>query len=187
MRRFTRLLLLTGTVSCAALLAAMLAGCPVQVPGYGMLTGIDPELVGTWKGSGQNTLGSHSATFVFRSDGRFTQTHSGSGFTGSLGGNYGTDAERTPIAVDLVATESSVGLQPPGKVTPGIYEIDGDTLRLGYNPSASGRPQFIETAFQRYTLTRQSDKAVDPADEDDLAGDADAALAAAESLIGLGD
>ena len=45
MRRFTRLLLLTGTVSCAALLAATLAGCPVQVPGYGMLTGIDPELV----------------------------------------------------------------------------------------------------------------------------------------------
>ena len=185
MRRFTRLLLLTGTVSCAALLAAMLAGCPVQVPGYGMLTGIDPELVGTWKGSGQNLVGSGAATLVFRADGRFTQTHSD---VVLIGGNYGVDTTPSPNHIDLVETESNIPtFRPTGILNPGIYEIDGDSLQLGYNAPSAGRPQSIETADAHYQLTRQPDKALDPADADDVAGDADAALAGAESLIGLGD
>lgn len=185
MRRFTRLLLLTGTVACTVLLAATLAGCPVQVPGYGMLTGIDPELVGTWKGSGTNQMGSHGATFVFGEDGNFAVKGSrGDAYSG----RYGVDTAPSPNHIDLVTTGSNMPtFWPTGRPQPGIYEIDGDSLRLGYNTPGAGRPQSIETAGADYRLTRQSGKALDPADDDDVASDADAALAAAESLIGLGN
>lgn len=152
-----------------------------------MLTGIDSELVGTWKGSVQNTFDSAGATFVFRADGRFTMTISGGGVTASNGGDYGTNAGQSPRSLDMLVTETSLGIPPTGLVARCLYEIDGDTLRMGHNPAGEPRPQFIETAAQRFTLTRQPDKTLDPAVEDDVASDADAALAGTESLIGLGD
>ena len=57
-------------------------------------------------------------------------------------GTYTIDAAKKPKHVDVKGTEGP----NQGKTYPGIYELDGDTLKICYDLSGKARPKEFKTA-----------------------------------------
>jgi uncharacterized protein (TIGR03067 family) len=66
-------------------------------------------------------------------------------------GTFTIDASREPPAIDLVEQDGPEDVK--GKVQRGVYELDGDTLRVCVNPRAvTERPKELRTAAGEETM-----------------------------------
>ena len=66
-------------------------------------------------------------------------------------GAYATDSSRSPKTIDVCFSESDVPELIDAPLL-GIYEVDGDRLRICYGPPGGGRPPafLIEKGAGRY-------------------------------------
>ena len=124
-----------------------------------LLLGADSKnekLEGTWKavaavqnGQEQNDAGEHTLTFTGDT---FTVARDGET---RMKGTFKTDATKKPKTIDWIVKEG----RNAGKTIVGIYELDGDTLKVCFDPTgrAGDRPtEFKTTADSGRTLLSSS-------------------------------
>jgi uncharacterized protein (TIGR03067 family) len=102
------------------------------------------KLAGTWIGVSGEETGKKAPEkeikqlkLVFAGD-KFTATAGGKLV---MKGSVRVDPARKPKTIDLV----SDGPRQKGKISPGIYELDGDTLRLCLVDTGAERPKEFST------------------------------------------
>lgn len=79
-------------------------------------------------------------------------------------GTYTFDPAKKPKTIDLAVAEG----EGKGTVRPGVYELDGDTLKLCFDPQGKKRPAGFESAAESghtlAVLQRERKAGVDPRD-----------------------
>jgi len=80
----------------------------------------------------------------------------GAGFTGSTKGTFRVDPTGRPPTIDLVPADGS----HKGKTFPGIYALEGDTLKACYDTTGKERPKHLTTkdAVGQIMLTYKREK-----------------------------
>ncbi len=153
-------------VGAALVLSATCVSQAAQPPAIppGIAPELNPDLRGGWvivgvEKNGKKLAGFSAAVWEFRA-GQIIKKSSKSptAFTTS---KFVADATKNPKEINL-----TVGAAPPGGVAnslPGIYQVEGDTLKLCYSPlnkANNMRPNMFQTiandGFTLYTLKRQN-------------------------------
>jgi uncharacterized protein (TIGR03067 family) len=99
----------------------------------------DP-LQGTWtivsmERDGKKVTAADKALTVTIKGSEYTFPSAG-GFTKSQEGTYKLDPSKDPKTLDVLPTDGPI----KGKTFPGIYELDGDTLKACFDAAGKGRP-----------------------------------------------
>src|SRR5262249_43942677 len=141
----TRMRIALGTLLCTLVLTGARADDKADVEKE------LKKLQGTWTFESVETGGKQLPAAEFKG---MTVTFEGDKFTVKKGdeviqaATQKLDPSKSPKAIDVTVTE---GLNK-GAVMPGIYEIDGDTLKVCFDPEGKKRPTEFKTASGSQTL-----------------------------------